>query len=228
MSDSLLPRADDVLAAAARIAPHASVTPVLRSRTLDALGRRAAGVQGRNTCSAAAHSSSAGPATRCGRWMPITPVPAWSPIRPATTALPWPGRAHRAFPATWWCPKVRWRPSWPTSPATVPRSGAARRPSPTARPPAPKYRLIPARPGSIPMRTGGDGRQGTAALELLHSDGPFDVLVVPVGGGGAWPAVPPGPCSSPVPRPGWCWPNRPVPTTPRARWPQASARARSP
>ncbi|MEG2978518.1 MAG: pyridoxal-phosphate dependent enzyme, partial [Stenotrophomonas sp.] len=37
MSDSLLPRADDVLAAAARIAPHASVTPVLRSRTLDAL-----------------------------------------------------------------------------------------------------------------------------------------------------------------------------------------------
>ncbi|KAG1311929.1 hypothetical protein G6F62_014340 [Rhizopus arrhizus] len=26
--------------------------------------------------------------------------------------------------------------------------------------------------------------QGTAALELLHSDGPFDVLVVPVGGGG--------------------------------------------
>ena len=32
MSDSLLPRADDVLLAAARIAPHASVTPVLRSR----------------------------------------------------------------------------------------------------------------------------------------------------------------------------------------------------
>ena len=26
--------------------------------------------------------------------------------------------------------------------------------------------------------------QGTAALELLHSDGPFDALVVPVGGGG--------------------------------------------
>src|SRR2546427_458843 len=37
MSDSLLPRADDVLLAAARIAPHASVTPVLRSRTLDAM-----------------------------------------------------------------------------------------------------------------------------------------------------------------------------------------------
>ena len=31
-----LPIFDDVLAAAARIAPHAHVTPVLRSRTLDA------------------------------------------------------------------------------------------------------------------------------------------------------------------------------------------------
>ncbi|MCA1714578.1 MAG: pyridoxal-phosphate dependent enzyme [Gammaproteobacteria bacterium] len=36
MSDPL-PTFDDVLAAAARIAPHAHVTPVLRSRTLDAL-----------------------------------------------------------------------------------------------------------------------------------------------------------------------------------------------
>jgi len=34
---SLLPVFDDVLAAAARIAPHAHVTPVLRSRSLDAL-----------------------------------------------------------------------------------------------------------------------------------------------------------------------------------------------
>ena len=32
-----LPIFDDVLAAAARIAPHAHVTPVLRSRTLDAM-----------------------------------------------------------------------------------------------------------------------------------------------------------------------------------------------
>lgn len=37
MSDSPLPCVDDVLAAAARIAAHACVTPVLRSRTLDAL-----------------------------------------------------------------------------------------------------------------------------------------------------------------------------------------------
>ena len=34
---SVLPDFDDVLAAAARIAPHAHVTPVLRSRSLDAL-----------------------------------------------------------------------------------------------------------------------------------------------------------------------------------------------
>ena len=33
----VMPVFDDVLAAAARIAPHAHVTPVLRSRTLDAL-----------------------------------------------------------------------------------------------------------------------------------------------------------------------------------------------
>ena len=33
----MLPTFDDVLAAAARIAPHAHVTPVLRSRALDAL-----------------------------------------------------------------------------------------------------------------------------------------------------------------------------------------------
>ncbi|WP_305805360.1 pyridoxal-phosphate dependent enzyme [Stenotrophomonas sp. YIM B06876] len=37
MSDSSLPGVADVLAAAARIAPHATVTPVLRSRELDAL-----------------------------------------------------------------------------------------------------------------------------------------------------------------------------------------------
>jgi len=37
MSDSPLPCVDDVLAAAARIAAHAGVTPVLRSRTLDAM-----------------------------------------------------------------------------------------------------------------------------------------------------------------------------------------------
>ncbi|REN01042.1 threonine/serine dehydratase, partial [Mycobacterium tuberculosis] len=36
MSDSPLPCVDDVLAAA-RIAAHACVTPVLRSRTLDAM-----------------------------------------------------------------------------------------------------------------------------------------------------------------------------------------------
>ena len=37
MSDSPLPCVDDVLAAAARIAAHACVTPVLRSRTIDAM-----------------------------------------------------------------------------------------------------------------------------------------------------------------------------------------------
>jgi threonine dehydratase len=37
MTDSSLPGVADVLAAAARIVPHASVTPVLRSRELDAL-----------------------------------------------------------------------------------------------------------------------------------------------------------------------------------------------
>ncbi|MEN5203669.1 pyridoxal-phosphate dependent enzyme [Stenotrophomonas sp. TWI700] len=37
MSDSPLPCVDDLLAAAARIAAHACVTPVLRSRTLDAM-----------------------------------------------------------------------------------------------------------------------------------------------------------------------------------------------
>jgi threonine dehydratase len=34
---AILPRFEDILAAAARIAPHAHVTPVLRSRSLDAL-----------------------------------------------------------------------------------------------------------------------------------------------------------------------------------------------
>ncbi|KAG1317491.1 hypothetical protein G6F63_015641 [Rhizopus arrhizus] len=85
--------------------------------------------------------------------MPIAPVPAWSPIPPAIMAPRWPWpRAPAAFPATWWCPKVRWRPSWPTSPGTVPRSGAARRPSPTVRPPAPRCRPIPAQPWSTPMQ----------------------------------------------------------------------------
>jgi threonine dehydratase len=63
--------------------------------------------------------------------------------------------------------------------------------------------------------------QGTAALELLHSDGPFDVLVVPVGGGGfqrhraGGAALAPA-CEVVLAEPAGA-------TTPRARWPPASA-----
>jgi hypothetical protein len=61
-----LPAFGDVLAAAARIAPHAHATPVLRSRRIDALVGAQSHFKAEHLQRAGA-SSSAARAMRCGR-----------------------------------------------------------------------------------------------------------------------------------------------------------------
>ena len=149
MSDSLLPRADDVLLAAARIAPHASVTPVLRSRMLDALAgaqlafkaehlQRGGAFKFRGACNAVwsleADRASAGVVTHS------------SGNHGAALAL---AARTRGIPCHVVVPEGAVAASWPTSRAMAPPSGAARRPPPIVRPPAPKCRPIPARLSSI-------------------------------------------------------------------------------
>ena len=161
----------------------ASVTPVLRSRTLDALAgaqlafkaehlQRGGAFKFRGACNAV--------------WsLDADRARAWSPIRPATTALPWPWpRAPVAFPATWWCRRCGGGQA-----GNIARHGATLwRCPPTIADREAACAKVQADTGATLVHPYADAAvmagQGTAALELLHSDGPFDVLVVPVGGGG--------------------------------------------
>lgn len=185
MSDSLLPRADDVLLAAARIAPHASVTPVLRSRTLDAMTgaqlafkaehlQRGGAFKFRGACNAVwsldADRASAGVVTHSsGNHGAALALAARTRGIPCHVVVPEGAVAAklaniaRHGATLWHCP-----PTIADREATCAKvqadTGAT---------------LV--HPYTNPAVMAG---QGTAALELLHSDGPFDVLVVPVGGGG--------------------------------------------
>ena len=185
MSDSLLPRADDVLLAAARIAPHASVTPVLRSHTLDALAgaqlafkaehlQRGGAFKFRGACNAVwsldAGRAGAGVVTHSsGNHGAALALAARTRGIPCHVVVPEGAVAAklaniaRHGATLWHCP-----PTIADREATCAKvqadTGAT---------------LV--HPYTDPAVMAG---QGTAALELLHSDGPFDVLVVPVGGGG--------------------------------------------
>ncbi|CAM4305446.1 serine dehydratase [Stenotrophomonas lactitubi] len=185
MSDSLLPRADDVLAAAARIAPHASVTPVLRSRTLDALAgarlafkaehlQRGGAFKFRGACNAVwsldADHASAGVVTHSsGNHGAALALAARTRGIPCHVVVPEGAVAAklaniaRHGATLWRCP------------ATI-----ADREATCAKVQADTGATL-VHPYTNPAVMAG---QGTAALELLHSAGPFDVLVVPVGGGG--------------------------------------------
>lgn len=185
MSDSLLPRADDVLAAAARIAPHASVTPVLRSRTLDAMTgaqlafkaehlQRGGAFKFRGACNAVwsldADRASAGVVTHS------------SGNHGAALAL---AARTRGIP----CHVVVPEGAVAAKLANIARHGATLwRCPPTIADREAACAKVQADTGATLVHPYADpavmAGQGTAALELLHSDGPFDVLVVPVGGGG--------------------------------------------
>ena len=185
MTDAPRPIATDVLAAAARIAPHAAVTPVLRSRTLDAEAgaslafkaehlQRSGAFKFRGACNAiwalSATQAAAGVVTHS------------SGNHGAALALAARTRGiacHVVVPDGAVAAKL----------ANIERHGAILwRCAPTLAAREALCAQVQADTGATLVHPYADAHviagQGTAALELLQSDGPFDVLVVPVGGGG--------------------------------------------
>ncbi|MBD8696081.1 pyridoxal-phosphate dependent enzyme [Stenotrophomonas sp. CFBP 13718] len=179
------PPAIDVLVAAARIAPHATVTPVLRSRTLDELAgarlafkaehlQRSGAFKFRGACNAVWALS----AEQAGAGV-VTHSSGNHGAALALAALTRGIACHVVVPEGAVAAKL----------ANIERHGATL--WRCAASIAAREQLcaqVQADTGATLVHPYADPRviagQGTAALELLHAEGPFDVLVVPVGGGG--------------------------------------------
>jgi len=180
-----LPVFDDVLAAAARIAPHAHVTPVLRARSLDALAgaelhfkaehlQRVGAFKFRGACNAVwalapdaaargvvTHSSGNHGAALAlaarGRGIPCHVVVPEGAVPGKLAAIAAYGATlHRCAPT---------QAAREAACADLQRSTGA----------------VLVHPYADPQVIAG---QGTAALELLNASGQLDAVIVPVGGGG--------------------------------------------
>ena len=180
-----LPTFSDVLAAAARIAPHAHVTPVMQSRALDALAgcslhfkceplQRAGAFKFRGACNAvwalSADAAARGVVTHS------------SGNHGAALAL---AARTRGIPCHVVVPEG----------AVAAKLDAIRGYGATVHACAPTMAAREATAARVQQDTGASfvhpytdplviAGQGTAVLELLNAGGGFDVVVVPVGGGG--------------------------------------------
>lgn len=180
-----LPTFDDVLAAAARIAPHAHATPVLRSRALDALAgcelhfkaeplQRSGAFKFRGACNAVwaldDASAARGVVTHSsGNHGAALALAAQT--RGIACHVVVPEGANAAKRANIERYGAQLHTCAPTIDAR--EAAAARVQADTG------ATLI--HPYTHPHVIAG---QGTAALELLNAQGPLDTLVAPVGGGG--------------------------------------------
>ena len=180
-----LPTFDDLLAAAARIAPHALVTPVLHSRALDALAdaqlhfkaehlQRVGAFKFRGACNAV--WSLDGEEARAGV------VTHSSGNHGAALALAARTRGiacHVVVPEGAVAAKVASIQRYGATVHVCAASIAAREE---------KCAQVQQATGAVSIHPYTDPRviagQGTAALELLNATDALDVLVVPVGGGG--------------------------------------------
>jgi len=180
-----LPDFDDVLAAAARIAPHAHVTPVLRSRGLDAIAgcalhfkceplQRAGAFKFRGACNAvwalADDEAARGVVTHSsGNHGAALALAASTRGIPCHVVVP-----EGAVAAKLAAIEANGAILHPCAPTMAAREDTAAR----------VQRETGARfvhPYTDPLVIAG---QGTAMLELLNANGGFDVVVAPVGGGG--------------------------------------------
>lgn len=185
MNDSLLPRVDDLLAAAARIAPHAHVTPVLQSQALDQMTgarlafkaehlQRGGAFKFRGACNAV--------------WALSEDVAARGVVTHSSgnhgAALALAARTRGIA-----CHVVVPEGAVAAKLANIERHGATLwRCAPSIAAREALCAQVQADTGATLVHPYADRQvmagQGTAALELAHSHGPFDLLVVPVGGGG--------------------------------------------
>ncbi|GAB3737719.1 pyridoxal-phosphate dependent enzyme [Luteimonas pelagia] len=180
-----LPAFNDVLAAAARIAPHAHATPVLRSRGLDALAgcelhfkaeplQRAGAFKFRGACNAVWSLDDAGAARGV--------VTHSSGNHGAALAL-----AARTRGIA--CHVVVPDGAVPAKLAAIEAYGATlHRCAPTIAAREATCARVQAETGAELVHPYADARviagQGTATLELLGQAGPLEAIVLPVGGGG--------------------------------------------
>ena len=185
MSAPALPHFADVQAAAARIAPHAHVTPLLRSRTLDGLTgaqlffkcenlQRAGAFKFRGACNAVWSLSD----SEAARGV----VTHSSGNHGAALALAAHGRgipAHVVVPDGAVAGKLA---------AIVAAGATLHRCAPTIAAREAKAEEVRAATGATLVHPYTDpyviAGQGTAALELIAEAGPLDALVTPIGGGG--------------------------------------------
>ncbi|OEZ00430.1 MULTISPECIES: pyridoxal-phosphate dependent enzyme [Stenotrophomonas] len=185
MTDSSLPCVDDLLAAAARIAPHASVTPVLQSRALDALS-------GAHLAFKAEHLQRGGAFKFRGACNAVWALPEAVAARGVVTHSSGNHGAALALAARTRgiaCHVVVPDGAVAAKLANIERHGATLwRCAPSIAAREAMCAQVEADTGATLVHPYADARviagQGTAALELIGSHGPFDTLVVPVGGGG--------------------------------------------
>jgi len=185
MSPVSLPHAHDVLTAAARIAGHAVVTPVLRSRTLDALA-------GASLAFKAEHLQRSGAFKFRGACNAVWALPAAQAAAGVVTHSSGNHGAALALAARTRgiaCHVVVPEGAVAAKLANIVRHGATLwRCAPTLQAREAMCAQVQAETGATLVHPYADAQviagQGTAALELIHAEGPFDAVVVPVGGGG--------------------------------------------
>jgi len=185
MNGVLSLHAHDVLAAAARIAPHAHVTPVLRSHALDALA-------GASLVFKAEHLQRSGAFKfrgACNAVWALSPEQAAAGVVTHSSGNHGAALALAARTRGIACHVVVPEGAVATKLANIARQGATLwRCAPTIQAREQTCAQVQADTGATLVHPYADARviagQGTAALELVQAAGPFDVLVVPVGGGG--------------------------------------------
>lgn len=185
MNGVLSLHAHDVLDAAARIAPHAHVTPVLRSRALDALA-------GASLAFKAEHLQRSGAFKfrgACNAVWALSPGQAAAGVVTHSSGNHGAALALAARTRGIACHVVVPEGAVPAKLANITRHDATLwRCAPTIQAREQMCAQVQADTGATLVHPYADARviagQGTAALELVQSAGPFDVLVVPVGGGG--------------------------------------------
>jgi len=186
MTDTIsLPTPDDVLAAAARIAGHAHVTPVLRSRTLD-------DAAGCTLHFKAEHLQRAGAFKFRGASNAVWSLDTAAAARGVVTHSSGNHGAALALAAGARgivCHVVVPEGAVAAKLASIAGYGAVlHRCAPTLAAREAGCERLRAQTGATLIHPYANrdviAGQGTAALELLHAAGPLDVLVVPVGGGG--------------------------------------------
>ncbi len=177
--------AHDVLAAAARIAPHAHVTPVLRSHALDALA-------GASLVFKAEHLQRSGAFKfrgACNAVWALSPEQAAAGVVTHSSGNHGAALALAARTRGIACHVVVPEGAVATKLANIARQGATLwRCAPTIQAREQMCAQVQADTGATLVHPYADPHviagQGTAALELMQAAGPLDVLVVPVGGGG--------------------------------------------